>query len=213
MFLPFLPLSVIAIIAIGTGFLLLTPLLLFVIHINELSKDFKYLKTLVSKRLILGISVLGFLIIPTFLTSTYLKDKSVLNETLAYLFSPEYSKQYNIDKISLQKTLEVIKGHKDHRDRRAGIFGNGIPYLSSYFNWLVMDNLTLSDAKIHTIEKIFFGNTSFDVRPENIQNDNVQISNISINSTYDKSQNAWKSWVNLEITNKSENTWFSEYTA
>lgn len=210
-FLPFLPLSVIAIIAIGTGFLLLTPLLLFVIHINELSKDFKYLKILFSKRLILGISVLGFLIIPTFITLTYLKDRSVLNETLAYLYSPDYSKKYNIDKTSLQKTIEVIKGHKDHRDSRGGIFGNGIPYLSSYFNWLVMDNLTLSDTKINTIEKIFFGNTSFKLRPENIQNDNVQISNISTHSTYDKFQNAWKSWVNLEISNKSENTWFSEF--
>jgi hypothetical protein len=210
-FLPFLPLSVIAIIAIGTGFLLLTPLLLFVIHINELSKDFKYLKILFSKSLIIGISVLGFLTIPTFITLTYIKDKSVLNETLAYLYSPDYSKQYKIDKTSLQKTIEVIKGHKDHRDSRGGIFANGIPYLSSYFNWLVMDNLTLSDTKIVTIEKIFFGNTSFELRPENIQNDNVLISNISTNSTYDKSQNAWKSWVNLEITNKSGNTLFSEY--
>ncbi len=74
-----------------------------------------------------------------------------------------------------------------------------------------MDNLTLSDSKINTIEKIFFGKTSFELRPENIQNDNVQISNISTTSTYDKSQNAWKSWVDLEITNKSGNTWFSEY--
>ena len=210
-FLPFLPLSVIAIIAVGTGFLMLTPLLLFVIHINELSKDFTYLKTQLSKKLIIGISLLGFLLIPTFITATYLKDKSILNETLSYIYSPDYSKQYDIDKISLQKTLNVIKSHKDHRDSRGGIFGNGIPYLSSYFNWLVMDNLTLSDSKINTIEKIFFGTTSFEFRPENIQNDNVQISNISTNSTYDKSQNAWKSWVNLEITNKSGNTWFSEY--
>lgn len=210
-FLPFLPLSVIAIIAIGTGFLMLTPLLLFVIHINELSKDFTFLKTLFSKKLIIAISLLGFLIIPAFITVTYLKDKSVLNETLSYLYSPDYSKQYDIDKVSLQKTLNVIKGHKDHRDSRSGIFGNGIPYLSSYFNWLVMDNLTLSDSKINTIEKIFFGKTSFELRPENIQNDNVQISNISTTSTYDKSQNAWKSWVDLEITNKSGNTWFSEY--
>jgi hypothetical protein len=210
-FLPFLPLSVIAIIAIGTGFLMLSPLLLFVIHINEFSKDFTYLTTQISKKLIIGISLLGFLVIPAFITITYLKDKSVLNETLSYLYSPDYSKQYDIDKVSLQKTLNVIKSHKDHRDSRGGIFGNGIPYLSSYFNWLVMDNLTLSDSKINTIEKIFFGKTSFELRPENIQNDNVQISNISTNSTYDKSQNAWKSWVDMEITNISGNTWFSEY--
>src|SRR5690554_2663162 len=210
-FLPFLPLSVIAIIAIGTGFLMLTPLLLFVIHINELLKDFTFLKTLFSKKLIIAFSLLGFLIIPAFITVTYLKDKTVLNETLSYLYSLDYSKQYDIDKVSLQKTLNVIKGHKDHRDSRSGIFGNGITYLFSYFNWLVMDNLTLSDSKINTIEKIFFGKTSFELRPENIQNDNVQISNISTTSTYDKSQNAWKSWVDLEITNKSGNTWFSEY--
>jgi hypothetical protein len=207
-FLPFLPLSVIAIIAIGTGFLMLTPLLLFVIHINELSKDFTHLKTLLSKKLLIGVSVLGFLIIPTFITVTYIKDKSVLNETLSYLYSPDYSTQYDIDKSSLQKTLNVIKSHKENR---GGIFGNGIPYLSSYFNWLVMDNLTLSDSKINTIEKIYFGKSSFELRPENIQNDNVQISNISTNSTYDKTQNAWKSWVDLEITNKSGNTRFSEY--
>lgn len=210
-FLPFLPLSIIAIIAIGTGFLMLTPLLLFVIHINELSKDFTYLKTKLSKKFIIGISLLSFLVNPAFITLTYLKDKSILNETLSYLYSPDYSKQCNIDKVSLQKTLIVIKSHKDHRDSRGGIFGNGVPYLSSYFNWLVMDNLTLSDSKINTIEKIFFGKTTFELRPENIQNDNVQISNISTNSTYDKSQNAWKSWVDLEITNKSGNTWFSEY--
>ena len=112
---------------------MLTPLLLFVIHINELSKDYTYLKTLFSKKLIIGISALGFLTIPAFITTTYLKDKSVLSETLTYLYSPDYSKQYNIDKGSLQKTLNVIKSHKDHRDSRGGIFGNGIPYLSSLF--------------------------------------------------------------------------------
>lgn len=208
-FLPFLPLSVVAIIAIGTGFLMLAPLLLFVIHTNELSKDFQYLKTLFSKKLIIGIPLLGFLVIPAFITATYLKDKSVLNETLAYLYSPDYSKKYDIDKTSLQKTLNVVKHHKDKNNDV--IFGSQIPYLSSYFNWLVLDNLTLSDTKINYIEKIFFGNTSIKVRPENIQNDNVKITNISTNSTYDKSQNAWKTWVDLKITNKSENTLFSEY--
>ena len=208
-FLPFLPLSVIAIIAIGTGFLMLAPLLLFVIHANELSKDFKYLKPLFSKKIVIAVSLLCFSVIPAFVTATYLKNKSVLNETLGYLYSPNYSKQYNIDKNSLQKTLNVVKYHKDRNNDF--IFSNQIPYLSSYFNWLVLDNLTLSDTKINYIENIFFGNTSFGFPPENIQNDNVEITYITSNSTYDKSQNAWISWVDLEITNQSPNSWFSEY--
>jgi len=210
-FLPFFPLSVVAIIAIGTGFLMLTPLLLFVIHINELSKDFSFLKSYFSKKLIIGISLLGFLVIPVCITSNYLKDKSVLNKTLEYLYTPDYSKQYSIDKKSLQKTLKIIKSHKDNNS--GGIFGSQQPYLSSYFNWLVLDNLTLSDTKINYIEKVFFGETSFDLRnnSENIRNENVEITSISTSSVYDKEQKAWKSWVDLEITNNRENSWFAEY--
>ncbi|MBK8444338.1 MAG: MSEP-CTERM sorting domain-containing protein [Sphingobacteriales bacterium] len=207
-FLPFLPLSVVAIIAIGAGFLMLAPLLLFVVHISELSEDFQYLKTFFSTKQTFGIFLMGFLVIPALITATYLKDKSVLNETLAYLYSPDYSKQYNIKKTSLQKTLNVVKGHNT-----GGFFGSRQPYLSAYFNWLVLDNLTLSDTKINYIEKIFFGNaSSIKIIPENIRNDNVKITNIKSNSTYDKSQNAWKSWVDLEISNKNENAWTSEYS-
>ena len=208
-FLPFLPISIIAVAAIGTGFLMLAPLFLFVLHINELSKDFAYLKGYFSKNMIWVISLVGFLIIPMFITSTYIKDKAVLNEALDYIYNPDYSKVYEINKVSLQKTLNVVKHHKDRN--QDVIFGSQIPYLSSYFNWLVLDNLTISDAKINTIEKIFFGSKTIELRPENIQNDNVKITNISTQSTFDKSQNAWLSWVDLEITNNSDNTWFSEY--
>ena len=208
-FLPFLPLSMIAIMAIGTGFLMLTPLLLFVLHIRELSNDFNYLKTQFSTNIVWTFSVAGFLVIPSFITANYLKDRSTLNQTLEYLYSPNYSKDYNIDKTSLQKTLNIVRSHKD--DNGGGILGTQQPYLSVYFNWLVLDNLTLSDRKINTLEKVFFGKTSFELRPDNIQNDKVEITNISTSSVYDKSQNAWKSWIDIEMTNKSGNTRFSEY--
>jgi len=77
-----------------------------------------------------------------------------------------------------------------------------------------------SDAKgfhWHTItnfkgdENVFFGTTSFQINRDRIQNENVKITNIASKSTFDKKQNAWKSWIDLEITNTSENTWFSEY--
>ncbi|WP_299255204.1 MSEP-CTERM sorting domain-containing protein [uncultured Cytophaga sp.] len=209
-FLPFLPLSVVAIIAIGIGFLLLTPILLFVVHANELSRDYAFLKSFFSKNSIIAISILGFLVIPIAITATYLKDKIVLNETLAYLYSPDYSKQYSIDKHSLQKTLNVVKSHKD--DHNDFILGSKIPYLSSYFNWLVLDNLTLSDTKINTIEKIFFGTTSIKIRPENIQSENVKITHIKSKSVYDTSLHTWKSWIDLEITNKNETAWRSEFS-
>lgn len=208
-FLPFLPLSIIAIIGFGLGFLMLTPLLLFVIHINELSKDFTYLLSNLSKTKLRLASIIGFLIIPTLITLTYIQDKRTLHESLEYIYTPNYSKSYNINRSSLQRTLDIIKQHKDRNG--APIFGSKIPYLSTYFNWLVLDNLTLSDKKINTIEDVFLGSTSFNLRSENIVNDQVKISNISSESTYDKTQNAWRSWINLEITNYNNNSSFSEY--
>ncbi len=211
-FLPFLPLSVIAIIAVGTGFLMLTPLVLFVIHSYELSRDALYLQSYYSKRKLFGISVLSFLLIPICITASYIHDKDVLHQSLAYVYSPNYSKEYTIDTKSLQKTLSLIKRHKDNRNNIDSFFGTGTPYLSSYFNWIVLDNLTLPDSKINTIQKIFFKTiTSNPPQFDQIQNKNVHITNIATSSTYDKSQNAWKSWVDLEITNKGIDSWMAEY--
>jgi len=208
-FLPFLPLSIIAIVLVGTGFLMLTPLLLFVIHINELSKDFKFLKNHFSNNVVWIISIISFLAIPTVITTSFIRDKSILNETLDYVYTPDYSKDYSIDEVSLQKTLNVIKEHKENNS--GGIFGFQIPYISTYFKWLVLDNLTISDKKINNIEKIFYGKPSFELRTDNIRNESVNITDITTESTFDESQNAWVSWVNLEITNDNENNWFSEY--
>ncbi|MCL1937349.1 MAG: MSEP-CTERM sorting domain-containing protein [Candidatus Azobacteroides sp.] len=209
-FLPFLPLSIIAIIACGIGFLMLAPLALFVVHIHELSKDFAFLKSEFPKKLIIGIIAIGFLVIPSCITAIYLQDKSILNKTLEYVYSPDYSKKYVLDKTSLQNTLNIVKEHKERNDFR---WNAQIPYLSSYFNWLVLNNLTLSDAKINGIERIFFGKSSFEMQPEDISNKDVNIAHISTASVYDFSQKAWKSWVDLELTNKSGNAWPAEYAA
>lgn len=210
-FLPLLPLAVIVIVILGLGFLILTPLLLFIIHANELVKDFEYLAQLFSRKILVGVFLFGFIIIPSSITLTYLKDKRVLHKTLSYIYTPDYSKNYKIDNVSLLKTLNTIKTHKSIRDNRGSI-SSGTPFLSSYFNWLVLDNLTLSDSKINNIENIFFGNTSLDLQPNNTWKDDVQISAIATKSIYDKSQNAWKSWVDLEITNNNTSNWQSEYT-
>lgn len=208
-FLPFLPLSVFAIIVAGVGFLMLTPLALMMLHIKELSTDFNWLKKYYTSPLLWILSLIAFLLIPSIITVNYVNDRNTLYNTLAYLDQPDYSKLDPINKTSLQKTIGIVKEHK--RRNRDFLFGKQMPYLSTYFNWLVLNNLTLSDKKINTIEKVFFGKTT-DQSSQQFSNpkDDVQITNMNSSSVYDASQQAWKSWVDLEITN-NENRDFREY--
>jgi len=221
-FLPLLPISIIAILGIGTGFLMLMPLLLFVVHTSELSKDFKFLNDFYSKKMIWAISLAGFIIIPATITLSYLNDKKVLNETMDYLDSPDYSKSYNLNEASLRKTMDIVKMHK--KGSSGFVIGVNIPYLTSYFNWLVFENMTVSDAKIRAIEKIFFNTDSLKMRVDPIQNNRAIVTSFNTKSTYDKAQKTWKSWVNLEIANDSigigefettidlpEGCWISDY--
>lgn len=103
-FLPYLPLSILAVIAIGVGFLMLTPLVLFVLHTSELASDFEFLTKYFSKRKLITMAVLAFLVIPTVITGWYLRDKSVLYASLDYLYTPDYAKKYEIDPHSLSQS-------------------------------------------------------------------------------------------------------------
>ena len=209
-FLPFLPLSIIAIIAIGLGFLMLTPLVLFIIHIQQLTSDYEFLKLHFSKQLIVSGATIGFLVIPLCITMFYAKDRMVLHDTLDYIYNPDYSKTYDIDEKSLQNTLSVVLKNKD-RNNSGFLSTRGKPYLSKYFNWLVLDNLTLSDRKINTIERIFFNTEPFELRQDNIRNSNVDITNVSSTSTYNETEKSWTSWIDLEITNTNNTNFLSEY--
>ena len=224
--LPVLPVSVVAIIAAGIGFLMLTPLLLFIIHVNEISSDFKFLKSAFSPK-IAHISAMSFLVIPIIISANYLQDRYTLNKTLNYIYNSDYSKNYNINKASLRKTLDAIKSDKDNQ---TPLFSAQLPYLSSYYKWLVLDNLTLSDSKINLLERIFFGESSYEMAPNLLRRvfygtlsydiapeeplanyADIRISDIKTNSVFDNEQQVWKSWIDIEITNHSDNTWDTEY--
>jgi hypothetical protein len=207
-FLPYLPLSIFAIIVFGLGFLMLTPLILIVIHTNEIYEDFKFLETIISKKALSTSCLLGILSIPTILTIQYLGDRLTLRNTLVYLYSPNYSEEYTVNRSSLSNTIQKIKILK--KQTRSGHFlssNNKTPYLSSYFNWIVLDNLSLSDVKIDFIEKVFFGNTK-NILNENNWNQtnqfNVRISKISTNSQYDTKTDTWTSSIDLEIQNNTK---------
>lgn len=205
-FLPFLPLSIPAIILIGTGFLLLAPLLLFVVHVRQLSDDVTALQAVYSKAVVRTVLVAGLAALPLFITESFWHRRQVLHEALAYVYTPNYAETGHIDAAALASTLAVVRQNKDRNMEM--FFGSQQPYLSSYFNWLVLDNLMLSEAKINELERVFSGPLpGYRVAP-GWSNDaprpnplDAQLRTATATSTYDARQQAWVSWVNLEIAN------------
>jgi len=198
-FLPYLPLSVVAIILIGFGFLMLAPLILFILQVNDLYHEYSFFAKSYSKKMLTITLITTFCIVPSLITINYLWDKVTLNQALSYVYGQQVIHRDQINNSSLQNTLNTIKKHKDSR---ATFYAGNLPFLNSYYNWLVLDNLTLSEAKIVTLERIFFGESNIKLYPPtNDTTKTVSIANYQVESKYDTIQHSWTSTLNLALKN------------
>jgi len=202
-FLPYLPLSILAIMALLTGFLMLAPLALMVVHCRALYADIGFLKKYYPSRFIYGLLIAGSATLPLGITWFYLHDKSTLNHALNHVYSPDYQQQGTHDAESLQRVLNTVRDYKS--DMRFD--SRQIPFLSSYYNWLVLDHLTMSETKINTLERIFNDaplDTLRTFADAPINSESVHVSAVNSTSQYDAKQQAWRSTVLLSITNATD---------
>lgn len=207
-FLPFLPLSIVAIIIIGVGFLMLAPLILFIAQTSELYTEYAFLAKKYSTKKMAIASVFSVLIIPIIITTFYLNDKVVLNYALSYVYDSNYQNDQKINKSSLAKTLNTIKQHKGRSSSNTS--GEYLPFLTSYYNWLVLDNMILSDTKIATLEQIFFGEKN-ELYSFNITDvSTAKIKAINTSSKYDVKQKAWETILDFTLKN-SDTGGFGNY--
>lgn len=145
-FLPFLPLSILAVIAMGAGFLVLTPTVLLIMHLSLLNKARRGSS---GRRFAVG--AVCFLLLPVFFTVRGLADKAALNAALDYVYSPSIHSgaiTYDSSRANLRRALA------NHRSYKNGIY---YPLLSDYYSWLVFDHLVLPDNKLARLEQAFFG--------------------------------------------------------
>jgi len=207
-FLPFLPFSILAFFAAGLGFLLLVPIILFFIHTKELQNDLAFLSASYQKKFLKSLLLACIFILPGVITLQNMQHRSTLHEALEYLYSPDYTKEYKIDVGSIKKTLSSVKRGKKRRNSNTLFSNSNTPYLSSYFNWFVLDRLTLSNEKIKLIEEVFLGK---ELETDQRINENIRVSplkevvikDITIDSKYNASEKTWTSWINLELENLS----------
>lgn len=145
-FLPFIPLSILAVVLLGAGFLVLTPTVLLIVHLSLLGKTRRGAR---GPRAVVG--VLCFLLLPGFFTVRGLADKAALNAALDYLYAPAIKTgaiEYSGNRANLRRALT------NHRSYKNGIY---YPLLSDYYAWLVFDHLVLPDDKLDRLETAFFG--------------------------------------------------------
>lgn len=211
--LPFLPFSVIAIVIFGAGFLMLTPMVLLPIHLNELVKDFTSLKKVFKKRIIYLTAIAGLLLLPVGTTISYLYDRVMLHKALEYIYSPDYTKEYNLSASSVNRMLNTI----DYRARGDMFFYKSTPFLSSYYKWLVLDNLNLSENKKDMMRNLFNGsaydysNTKRNISVRTNDTVDIKITDIKHRSEYNTERKEWISWVDLAIHNGETQLWNAEY--
>ena len=148
-FLPYTPLSIVAVIALGMGFLVLTPTFLFVLHLHLLNASWRGTTAGRGRLLLAGLGC--GLLLPAYFTVRSLADRAALNAALDYVYSPSVApgdSTYPGSRFNLGRALH------SHRSYKNGIY---YPLLSDFYSWLVFDNLVLPDDKLDRLELTFFG--------------------------------------------------------
>ncbi len=160
-FLPFLPLSIFAILVMGLGFLMLAPTLLMVLHSAMLLKEWKALRLHYHGSLLGIVAILSFFVLPTGIIAYMTQERATLHRALAYLYQPTHLRVQapNIHPVLLQNSIHALRQHHQRRRGRNMFFQNdqNVPFFSSLYKHIVLDNMTLSQNKIDELSHVFLG--------------------------------------------------------
>lgn len=149
-FLPFLPLAIPAMAFFGAGFLILAPTALMIVHsrlvIEPLLLDFRDGWGFRSVLLALAAATL----LPAGIVIPAWRDRAALREGIAYIFQPDRSSAapFSGNRPALRRALEGLRDQKTSAYR---------PFLSEFYEASVFNGMTLSDAKMQTLHRAFFG--------------------------------------------------------
>ncbi len=149
-FLPFLPLSIPALLFFGAGVLMLTPTVLFILHTRLLAADFRLFCNHTSrKRAALWLGA-AMAVIPLLLAGQALLDRTTLRTALRYVYhsNPQEDRAFEGNRLLLRHSLLQLRDFKE---------GLHLPFLSAFYNQVVFNGLILPDEKMHELHQAFFG--------------------------------------------------------
>lgn len=200
-FLPYIPLSLVAMFVIGAGLLMLTPSVLLLIQVQIMYKHYASIVKAYGTEKVISLSILCFLILPISFGLFCHHHKVILNDVIAETnqfdaSSHEY-KDFNIS------TLAYIF-QQMQKNRRRLSFDNAekrLPLLSIYYDWYVFDNLQLSQQKTAEISRLYLGDQTYTfpsyIPPETLTA-NVKY---TYKTEYVRESDFYKTQIDFAITN------------
>lgn len=208
-FLPFLPLSVVAVVVAGVGFLMLTPLVLFVWHIFDISTDFKELRPHYPIFLLRMVAFAGFWVLPFLLVTNYYYQKKQFQSILNYAFQNDSYQLPDRHDISIYTGKKVIGIVESHRNNNRDFSYSQTPFLTTLYNTIVLNNMTLSPQKLNKLKLIFekehrvYSNANTPTRLSNTEN--TFIDSVSVSTRFSDQKQMWQSDIRLFIQNNHTN--------
>lgn len=155
LFLPFLPLSIPALLVAGSGFLILAPTLLFVVHSRRLVAGAGVLSGVFGWRRLWLFFIIAFSILPSGYIGRAWLHKQALDQVVNAVFHPDYAKaQTGLDINRALAAMERL------RDMKEGVYA---PLLSEVYDTLVFGGMVLPDHKMKEVERILTGKDA--IRP------------------------------------------------
>ena len=211
-FLPYLPFSLLAFLAFGLGLLVLAPLLILIVQAYTLQQDVRYLSDYLRPTWCYVIAVSSLAVLPVILSAHYYGDRLALHAALDYVYAPAEASG-PVKRPRLQRALRAAFRQKVDLGVDA-FFSDQTPYLSRYYRWLVLDDLTLSDAKLNTLHRVFYGTPLLETGERTGRRelpDAVNLDSIAVSTVWDDQLGAWSSWVDLHLLADSTALGQSEY--
>ncbi|EDP95504.1 MSEP-CTERM sorting domain-containing protein [Kordia algicida OT-1] len=200
-FLPYIPLSFIALIVLGAGILMLTPIVLLILQYKIMSREFVTITKTYGKKKLLLCSFACLLLLPISFFGFCMDHKNYFNDVIAETDFYDASNTNYVD-YDTEKIVYILKEmNKGNRRLSLGNAENRLPILSIFYDWYVFDNLQVSQRKIADIQRLFLGKirSSWNryVPPQRL-NAEVKYKHYT---EYDAKNDFYKTEVHLAITN------------
>ncbi len=208
-FIPFLPLSLLAIVVFGYGILMLTPVVLFWVEVKVVSELYEILRLHLRPFAIFSIGFMSFLVIPLVLIFSMSQDKKNLHRALDSLYAYDI-KSFETPEIDISGLESALNSVQANQSRDFFAFNHQTPILSDVYRQIVMDNLKLSAAKQKKLKTLYsldsesydYVTTPIDFHPEVEKSDSLfELMDYRIKTV--QKEDYYETWIDFEIQNKS----------